>query len=170
MKVWTVNWTHRFTLSMSHFFSKLSIKISLWRFAPVPSMTENCAPVSIWFRLTLVTSRGPLRTRFESVAMCGSQAPVGWGRTQQLEPATERAAGRCYLCGLIEFISQRTLLVSHFVCSLSIWNGGKDMRDPDLRCCCSLRRKYIVCMVRVPLLRQHCCSKHCSQSIGACTG
>ena len=37
-----------------------------------------------------VTSRGPLRTRFESVAMCGSQAPVGWGRTQQSEPATER--------------------------------------------------------------------------------
>ena len=53
-------------------------------------MTENCAPVSIQVSVDAVTSRGPLRTRFESVAMCGSQAPVGWGRTQQSEPATER--------------------------------------------------------------------------------
>ena len=57
---------------------------------PSRVMTENCAPVSIQVSVDAVTSRGPLRTRFESVAMCGSQAPVGWGRTQQSEPATER--------------------------------------------------------------------------------
>ena len=45
---------------------------------PSRVMTENCAPVSIQVSVDAVTSRGPLRTRFESVATCGNQAPVGW--------------------------------------------------------------------------------------------
>ena len=76
----------------------------------------------------------------------------------------------CYLCRLIEYFSQRTLLVSHFVCMLSIWNGGKGVADLDSRCDCSLGRRYTVCMGRVPLLRQLCCSQPCSIPAGACTG
>ena len=44
------------------------------------------------------------------------------------------------------------------------------MADLDSRCDCSLGRRYTVCMGRVPLLRQLCCSQPCSIPAGACTG